>query len=280
MALQCLPEGGVSQNLYIFVCVTSNGLDESKYASIAHTLRQGIESGLYPVGTALPSESELCQRFSVSRGTVRQTVAMLRNEGLVETHRGRRPTVLNRPLEHAIDEFFSFSAWVRAQGREPGQRTVEIARRRALSERDSNSDYPEGEYLVHITRLRTIDGLPTMLERSVFHDSLGQHLMHFDTDSGSIFEYLLSQGAPLDTGTHLVDAVLATEIDAELLEVDPGAPVLRVRRYTQSADGELLEYSDDRYRPDRATIRLRNNRATSATGVSASRASLDDISLN
>jgi GntR family transcriptional regulator len=263
--------------MYILVAVTSNSPGESKYASIADTLRRGIESGLYPVGSELPSESALVRRFSVSRGTIRQTVAMLRNEGLVETHRGRRPIVLNRPLEHSIDDFFSFSAWVRAQGKEPGQRTIEVARRRASNGCDANPDYPDGEFLVHVTRLRSINGLPTMLERSVFHDSLGQQLMQFDTDSGSIFEYLLGQGAPLETGTHVVDAVRATATDAELLEVDLGAPVLRVRRYTRSVDGELLEYSDDRYRPDRATIRLRNTRATTLTGASVSRTSHDEI---
>jgi GntR family transcriptional regulator len=44
--------------------------------------------------------------------------------------------------------------------------------------------------------------------------------------------------------------VAADETDAQLLELAPGSPVLRLHRITRDADGRTFEASDDRYRSD------------------------------
>lgn len=256
--------------------MVSPGAEESKHVTIANQLRRDIESHRYPVGTEMPSESALIDEFKVSRGTIRQAMATLRNEGLVQTSRGRRPVVHARPFEQSIDDFFSFSSWVIAQGHTPGQRTVEISRRRRTeAEAEMPLGYPQSEVLVHLIRLRLIDDCPTMIERSTFHDSIGRALLNFDTDSGSIYEHLINNGADLDASTHVVDASPANALDAELLEIEPGAPVLRVRRSTTSASGKVLEYSEDRYRPDLTNIKIRNSRASTAALISALHATSD-----
>lgn len=250
--------------------------EEAKHVTIANHLRRAIESSTYPVGTEMPSESALIKQFDVSRGTIRQAMATLRNEGLIQTSRGRRPIVHAQPLEQSIDDFFSFSSWVVAQGRTPGQRTIEVSRRRRTeAAADVPLGYPESEFVVHVVRLRLIDDRPTMIERSSFDDSIGQSLMQFDSDSGSIYEHLIGQGAELDEGTHIVDATQANVLDAELLEVELGSPILRVRRITTTTAGKVLEYSEDRYRPDRASIRIRNSRANAATVLTASRSAAE-----
>ena len=58
-------------------------IPNSRHAAIAATLRAEIQSGALAQGSALASEAELSDRFSVSRGTVRQALAALRAEGLI-----------------------------------------------------------------------------------------------------------------------------------------------------------------------------------------------------
>jgi DNA-binding FadR family transcriptional regulator len=48
-----------------------------------------IRLGVYPLGSTLPSERELAERLRVSRATLREAMAALREAGLVETRRGR-----------------------------------------------------------------------------------------------------------------------------------------------------------------------------------------------
>lgn len=231
---------------------------------VADALRERIRSGELAVGAPLPSESELGLQFGASRGPVRQALAQLRNEGLIETSQGRVPTVLRPPLAHSIDDFFSFSAWVQATGRTPGQRTIELAWRVPPAEVAGKLQLAASDRAVVIVRRRSIDGLPAMLERSWYISEVGRLLFDFDPDGGSIFGALIERGVPLDIGTHTIDAVAADALDAQQLDVPFGAPLLRVERLTSSTSGQLLEYAEDRYRTDRAKLAIRNSRSTSA----------------
>jgi GntR family transcriptional regulator len=63
---------------------------------LANVLRGQIESGALEPGRPLPSESYLQGEHGVSRGTVREAVAILRDEGLVITIQGRGTFVAQR----------------------------------------------------------------------------------------------------------------------------------------------------------------------------------------
>lgn len=58
------------------------------YAQLLAQLREQILAGRLPEGSRLPSESELSDSFGISRGTVRQALGMLENEGLIERIKG------------------------------------------------------------------------------------------------------------------------------------------------------------------------------------------------
>ena len=53
---------------------------DPRYLQVARELRQDIVDGVYPVGSQLPTEHELCERFSVSRYTIREALRRLRDD--------------------------------------------------------------------------------------------------------------------------------------------------------------------------------------------------------
>ena len=59
-----------------------------KYIYIAKTLEQEIRDGIWPLGSKLPIEPELCARFEVARQTLRQAIGVLEEQGLVERLQG------------------------------------------------------------------------------------------------------------------------------------------------------------------------------------------------
>jgi GntR family transcriptional regulator len=63
--------------------------ERPRYRLVADELRRRILAGVIPPGSLLPSESDLMGEFGVSRGTIREAIALLRAEGLVVTEQGR-----------------------------------------------------------------------------------------------------------------------------------------------------------------------------------------------
>lgn len=238
------------------------------HTRIAETLRQQIVSGALSVGQPLPSEARLCERFDASRGTVRTALAALHREGLIDKGQGRSPVVRENVAAQPFETFMSFTAWANEAGHIPGQRTVEIARRGASPAAAEALNLEPGEPVIDVLRLRTLDGEPAMLERASFVERVGKLLFDFDPDSSSIYAHLTAQGVPLHSARHVIDAVGADARDAELLQIETGAPLLRERRRVLSPDGEPLEFGEDRYRPDRVTFSINNVHSPTPGGSS------------
>src|SRR6202020_1886987 len=59
------------------------------YFQLARLLIDDINSGRWQAGERLPSESEICERYGVSRATVRQALLRLENEGMIQRLKGR-----------------------------------------------------------------------------------------------------------------------------------------------------------------------------------------------
>jgi DNA-binding FadR family transcriptional regulator len=58
------------------------------YARVSGDLARRISEGEYEIGTRLPPERELAQRYGVSRPTMREAIIALEVDGLVETRQG------------------------------------------------------------------------------------------------------------------------------------------------------------------------------------------------
>src|SRR5437660_5159163 len=84
--------------------------DDLLYLQILRSLKDEIIRGVYPVGSLLPTEEELCARFSVSRYTVREALRRLRDDRLVASRRGAGTTVVPpRPSDSYVHEVMSIN---------------------------------------------------------------------------------------------------------------------------------------------------------------------------
>lgn len=59
------------------------------YLQINRLLLQRVESGVWPVGTALPNESDLAREYGVSVGTMRKALEKLGSDGWIFRRQGR-----------------------------------------------------------------------------------------------------------------------------------------------------------------------------------------------
>lgn len=228
------------------------------YQQLRTTLEERITAGTWHPGDLVPSESELCAEFEVSRGTVRQALLALRTAGLIDSGRGRRARVLDASPPQAFTTYLSFTEWALASGRTPGQRTVEIARRPADEGQARQLQVDEGDDLVHILRVRALNGQVAMLERATFIWDVGRILLDKDLDTSSIYDILRTHGVAIARARHTIDAIGAGPRDAELLGVPERSPILRERRISFTSDGRPIESADDRYLPGRTSFFIEN----------------------
>ncbi|WP_018603348.1 GntR family transcriptional regulator [Mycobacterium sp. 155] len=235
-----------------------------RHTYVAGELRQRIIRRDYLIGESLPTENALCAEFGVSRGPVRQALATLKSEGLIRLSQGKPAVVRSHDATQTLDTFTPFTQWARRNGRKPGSRTVEIARRRPSEPAQVALDLTATDFVVDVLRVRLLDGEPAMIERSTFVDSVGSMLFDFDTDSGSMTDYLAGRGVYFDSMEHVLDAVAATEVDAENLGIDVGGPLLRERRTSRDQNGQVFEYADDRYRPELVAFSIVNAKTIDA----------------
>lgn len=220
------------------------------YTQIADDLRSRIARGELAPGDDVPTEGDLAERWRTSRGPIRNALATLRAEGLIETTRGRPARVVDRKAHQPVDVSVPFTRWAREIGAVPGARTQEVSLRRADAAKAALLHVAPGTTIVQVLRLRYLDAVPTMLERLTYSEAAGRVLLSTDLDAVSITELLDQHGFASNDVDHEIDAVAADELDARLLEVAEGAPVLRLHRVSRGPDGTPFEASEDRYRSD------------------------------
>jgi GntR family transcriptional regulator, transcriptional repressor for pyruvate dehydrogenase complex len=76
--------------------------------NIVREVRGLIRDGRLTVGDRLPTEHELCQRFSASRNTVREAMRMLKAYGIVDVRPKVGATIIDQRMSRALD-LFSFN---------------------------------------------------------------------------------------------------------------------------------------------------------------------------
>ena len=84
--------------------------EQPLYLQVVRALKDEIVRGVHPVGSQLPTEEELCERFAVSRYTVREALRLLREDHLVSSRKGAGTTVVPpRALDSYVHEVMSFN---------------------------------------------------------------------------------------------------------------------------------------------------------------------------
>ncbi|MFG2292299.1 GntR family transcriptional regulator [Streptomyces sp. NPDC048603] len=232
----------------------------ARHEEIAEELRRAIDREEYAVGALLPAETELAARFGVSRGTVRQAVLALTGEGLIGSRQGARRVVLASRRSQSFAELRSFAQWAGAMGRTATGRVVESEYRPAGDSDAMRLQVKAGTPVLHVLRVRGLDGEPVLLERTVYAGWIAPAVERIEPDCPSVTQRLLDDtGLVFAYGEHLIDAVAAGARDAELLGVRRTSPLLRVRRITTTREGRPVEWSDDRYRSDAVSFSVHNS---------------------
>ena len=205
-----------------------------------------------PPGSPAPSERELVHRFGVARMTVRQAMDALVAEGLLERIPGRGTFVA--PPRRAASRLTSYTEDMARRGMLAESQTLLARREQAGPGVARALNVTEGDAVIHWRRLRRADAVPMCIEDAYLNEVLIPGFLQSGMPT-SLYDALESRGMRPTWAEDSINADVASESEAELLEIAVGAPVLRHSRRGLSGE-KVVEVSRTVYRADRFTMWL------------------------
>ncbi len=232
------------------------------YTQIKEVLRSRIFNGTYQCHEQMPSESELTKIFGVSRITVRQALDHLQKEGLIFKIHGKGTYVSKPKIFQNLGKLQGFGEAMSGMGYEIvsqviGKKIVPADKTVCLK-----LDVNEGELVYEIRRVRYLNSAPLSLDVTYIPKMVGERLIKEDLAHRDIFLILENDyGYSLGQADLQIESILADDVLSALLNVEEGAPILRIERLTFTTDNQPLDFEYLYYRGDALQYRLRIERA-------------------
>ena len=234
--------------------VTDVSATNPLYAELADRLRRDIDAGTYAPGDRMPSEPTLCRTTGYSRSTVRKALQLLVDQGYVTKSQGKGTFVSELPTKPASPTepettFLSFTENVRTLGGTPTTRTIDIRNVSPTSGLMEFFGLAAGDELFEVTRLRSVDGEPVMLETIwlplAYADLTGEEL------DGSLYQALKARyGKEPANGTKSIGICYANSRESFQLGAPKDSPLMLIEDRVFDQDGAPLHVSKQVVRGD------------------------------
>ena len=224
------------------------------YYQIKEWLRGRILAGELTPGDMIPPEDALSEQLQVSRMTVRRALGDLANDGLL-TRKRAVGTVVTSPRQEIpffVNKLAGLTEDMGDKGVSVESRVLTHERQQATYDISQRLSLRLHENVVLIRRLRSTNNMPLVIENTYHPLKRFPDLLDVDFTNRSIYAHLREQyGLVPDQAQDRFVAGVADEEEAELLEIENGAPVMRYERVAMDPAGEPIEFTISIYRADR-----------------------------
>lgn len=225
---------------------------------IMDIIKRQITAEILKPGEMIPSESQLCAQYNVSRTTVRQALNQLVEENLLIRRRGKGSFVADKKLHRNINHLYSFSEDMNALGINPtskilekeiGPASAEIMEALALS--SSNNK------VFKIKRVRLANNDPILLETTYIPAYLCPHIMQEDLSAVSLYSILVNRyQLHFYKATETYEAVKIDQQSAVHLNAKPQASAFKIKRIAYLDTGIPFELTYSITRGDKCIFKI------------------------
>lgn len=191
---------------------------EPAYAQLARILRRQIANGAYRPGDQLPSEAQLCRQYGISPMTVRRSINMLSDQGVVNPAQGRGTFV--KPLELGTANFdLGDLQELFLAGESTDVKLLDV-RIVCADERTSRKlELREGAPTIYIRRLFTREDIPIFYHRAYLIYDPTRPIVEAEMDVTSLHGlFTSSDNTMLKRGQLSIEATMMNEEEAKILQ--------------------------------------------------------------
>jgi GntR family transcriptional regulator len=214
------------------------------YRQIKGLILQSLDSGEWRPGEAIPSETELAARFSVSQGTVRKAIDEMAAENLLVRRQGKGTFVASHNDPRA---FFRFLRLAPVSGGIEATRSIplECWRAKAGAEASRVLGMKLGAPIIIVRRLLEFSEKPVVVDEIYLSGEVfeGLSLEVLKESQGSLYSLFEAKfGVRMIRAEERLRAVAADRATAELLRVAEGSPLLSVERVSYTYGDRPVEW--------------------------------------
>ena len=215
-----------------------------RYYQLKEIMREKVNAGEWQSGDLIPSERELSEQYGISRMTARQAITELVNEGFFYREQGKGTFVSRHRITQQLIRLTGFTEDMQARGQRPSARVISASMRPADEQTADRLRIHVGQSVFYLQRLRLADAEPLAIECSQIYFMGCERLLEEDLENNSLYRLLESKyGLVLVEAEQELEAALASENQARLLNIAEGLPVLSTRRVTYTERAQPVEYA-------------------------------------
>jgi GntR family transcriptional regulator len=224
---------------------------EPLYDQIKQSILDFIEKNDLSSGDLLPSERELCERFTVSRLTIRKAIDELIRLGVVFRRPGKGTYISQPKLQQRLLVVTSFTEAITKEGHTPGARLLEMEILQGSKKVCDLMELPEGSALLRTKRLRFVDEIPFSIQTNYLRYDLLPGI-ELEIEKASLYPLIETRyNIKLVKTKAMLEAIVADYACAALLWVKPGTPLFLMSGAVRDSQDRVIEYFKATYRGDR-----------------------------
>ncbi|MCD4674298.1 MAG: GntR family transcriptional regulator [Anaerolineaceae bacterium] len=228
------------------------------YLQLKGFLQQRIDAGIWQPNDMLPSEAKLCKAYGISRTVVRQALREMEYEGQVYRRKGKGTFVAEPKIRESLAQRLTgFHQDMADQGLSTSDQVLFLGVVPADSKVANYLKLTVGEGVVKLRRLRHVEGEPIALVTAYLPEGLCGKVVEGDFRAQSLYTFLEREyGLVSAHGKRMIEAVVANEEEARLMQVKKGAPMVLLNSISYLEDGTPVEYYHAVHRGDRTRFEI------------------------
>jgi len=212
-------------------------------------LRELIKHPDFKDGKLFPKEVDLAKRWGISRNTLRQAIAVLVNEKLLERKKGSGTIVSQNRITTNLNNWMSFTHEMEDLGLEFKNLSLHAEMVPANAKVAKHLQINEGDEVLLLQRTRSIDDSPMVYFESYFHPRIG--LSVDENFEIPLYEILGDKYNVVPVySQEKLKAIAASKRIAGLLKIEKDQPVLERKREVLDTARKPIEYNICYYRND------------------------------
>lgn len=214
------------------------------YKEVQQRMLIALSAGEWRPGEAIPAEKRLCERFSVSIGTLRKAIDELVAEGILIRHQGRGTFVATHNRDQHWFRYFRIARHDETLTH-PNPTLIDFARGKADKDASAKLGLAGSAKAFQFTNVLRLNGEPALVDEITLPEALfaGLTRERLAQRPSTLYNFYQAEfGLNVIGIDERLRATLAGRKHAELLGIEPGTPLLVVRRVAFSYNEQPVEW--------------------------------------